>query len=175
LNYGLGKVLSYDETGFLGREDYKYTRQAWNFMLSGGGVFDHLDYSFSAGHEDGRDLEANGPGGGSPELRKRLRILSEFLKGLPLLEMHPDFGVVKQAGGVVAHALLSGSGEYAIYLDGNGPTQIVLNLPRGEYDLTWIDVAGGGKKEAAFHHDGGERTIDSPQFKNGIAMRLRKK
>ena len=175
LNYGLGKALSYDETGFLGREDDKYTRQAWNFMLSGGGVFDHLDYSFSVGHEDGRDLEANGPGGGSPELRKRLRILSEFLKGLPLVEMHPDFGVVKQAGGVVAHVLSTTKGDYAIYLDGNGPTQIVLNLPRGEYDLTWVDVAGGGKKEPAFHHDGGERTIDSPQFKNGIAMRLRKK
>ena len=72
LNYGLGKALSYDETGFLGRSDDAYARQAWNFMLSGGGVFDSLDYSFSVGHEDGSDMEANGPGGGSPELRRRL-------------------------------------------------------------------------------------------------------
>ena len=87
LNYGLGKALSYDETGFLGREDEKYARQAWNFMLAGGGLFDNLDYSFSVGHEDGQDNEPNGPGGGSAELRRRLRILSDFLKDLPLVEM----------------------------------------------------------------------------------------
>ena len=59
-------------------------------MLSGGGVFDSLDYSFSVGHEDGTDTEPNGPGGGSAELRRRLRILSEFLQGLPLVELAPD-------------------------------------------------------------------------------------
>jgi hypothetical protein len=37
LNYGLGKALSYDETGFLGRDDDAYARQAWNFMLSAEG------------------------------------------------------------------------------------------------------------------------------------------
>ncbi len=46
LNYGLSKAISYDETGFLGRNDDAYRRQAWNFMLSGGSVFDSLDYSF---------------------------------------------------------------------------------------------------------------------------------
>src|SRR5206468_11999922 len=65
LNYGLGKALSYDETGFLGRADETYARQAWNFMLAGGGVFDSLDYAFSVGEEDGMDKEANGQGGGS--------------------------------------------------------------------------------------------------------------
>ena len=41
-------------------------------MLAGGSVFDGLDYSFIVGHEDGTDTEPNGPGGGSPELRKEL-------------------------------------------------------------------------------------------------------
>src|SRR5581483_10180317 len=153
LNYGLGKALSYDETGFLGREDDKYARQAWNFMLSGGGVFDHLDYSFSVGHEDGKDLEANGPGGGSPELRKRLRILSEFLNGLPLVEMHPDFSVVKHAGGVVAHMLSSPKGEYAMYVDGEGPAEITFTLPKGSYEVSWIDVVhGGAAGSSSFQH-----------------------
>jgi hypothetical protein len=175
LNYGLGKALSYDETGFLGREDDKYARQAWNFMLSGGGIFDHLDYSFSVGHEDGGDLEANGPGGGSPELRKRLRILSEFLRALPLVEMHPDFATVKHAGGVVTHMLSSAKGDYALYIDGSGPAEIILNLPRGQYEISWIDVVQGGTREGQnFHHDGGEKTLKTPQFSNGIAMRLRK-
>jgi hypothetical protein len=176
LNYGLGKMLSYDESGFLGREDDKYARQAWNFMLSGGGIFDHLDYSFSVGHEDGKDLEANGPGGGSPALRKRLRILSEFLRSLPLVEMHPDLTTVKHAGGVATHMLSSAKGEYAMYIDGNGPADITLNLPGGEYEISWIDVVQGGTKGGEyFHHDGGEKLLKTPPFSNGIAMLLRKR
>lgn len=176
LNYGLGKALSYDETGFLGREDDKYARQAWNFMLSGGGIFDHLDYSFSVGHEDGKDLEANGPGGGSPELRKRLRILSEFLHGLPLVEMHPDFSTVKHAGGVVTHMLTSAKGESAMYIDGSGPAEIVLNLPRGQYEISWTDVVQGGTTAGGnFHHDGGEKSLKTPQFSHGIAMHLHRR
>jgi hypothetical protein len=176
LNDGLGKALSYDETGFLGREDDKYARQAWNFMLSGGGIFDHLDYSFSVGHEDGKDLEANGPGGGSPALRKRLRILSEFLRALPLVEMHPDLTTVKHAGGVATHMLSSAKGEYAMYIDGNGPTDITLNLPGGEYEISWIDVVQGGTKGGEhFHHGGGEKLLKTPPFSNGIAIHLRKR
>jgi len=173
LNYGLGKALSYDETGFLGQGDDAYTRQAWNFMLAGGSVFDGLDYSFSVGHEDGSDVEANGPGGGSPELRRRLKTLSEFLQGLPLVEMHPDFDLTKHAGGVVTHTLSSASGKHAVYLDGNGPTELVLNLPAGEYSVFWVDVISGEKKdEGTFRHSGGDKSVMSPAFKNGIALRI---
>ena len=173
LNYGMGKALSYDETGFLGRSDDAYARQAWNFMLAGGSVFDGLDYSFSVGHEDGSDVEANGPGGGSPELRRRLKILSEFLAGLPLVEMRPDYAVVKHAGGVVPHALSSAKGEYAIYLDGSGPTELSVNLPAGDYVVAWVDVVSGENKEAGrFRHSGGEKKVSSPEFKNGIALRI---
>jgi hypothetical protein len=173
LNYGLGKALSYDETGFLGREDNKYARQAWNFMLSGGGVFDNLDYSFSVGHEDGKDLEANGPGGGSPELRRRLRILSDFLRELPLVEMAPDLDTVQHAGGVRTHMLSSRAGEYALYLDGDGATEISVNLPAGTYSLSWLDITTGDKKDGGeFAHHGGQKTLTTPAFRNGIAARI---
>ena len=173
LNYGLDTALSYDETGFLGQSDDAYMRQAWNFMLAGGSVFDGLDYSFSVGHEDGSDGEPNGPGGGSPELRRRLRILSEFLLGLPLVEMHPDYIVTKHSGGVVMHALSSANGEYAIYLDGNGPTDVFLNLPGGTFESWWVDVRTGaleGRK--TFGHKGGPIFIESPPFGGGIALRI---
>ncbi|MGE5054510.1 MAG: hypothetical protein ACM3WP_10130 [Acidobacteriota bacterium] len=176
LNYGLGKALSYDETGFLGREDGKYTRQAWNFMLSGGGVFDNLDYSFSVGDEDGKDREANGPGGGSPELRRRLRILSDFLRDLPLVEMAPDFDTVQQAGGVVTHMLSSHTGEYAMYVDGDGPAEIRLKLPPGKYSGSWVDAITGERKDVGgFNHPGGEKILKTPAFRNGIAARISRK
>ena len=172
-NYGLGKALSYDETGFLGQSDDVYVRQAWNFMLAGGGVFDHLDYSFTVGHEDGSDTEPNGPGGGSPEFRRRLKILIEFMRRLPLLEMAPDFQTVQHAGGVVTHLLSSPKGDYAMYVDGSGPAEITMNLPAGQYHLSWIAVDGGGVgARSDFHHAGGAKAFQTPAFKNGIAMRL---
>ncbi len=173
LNEGLGKAVSYDETGFLGQSDDAYTRQAWNFMLSGGSVFDGLDYSFSVGHEDGSDVEPNGPGGGSPEFRRRLKILSEFLQGLPLIEMRPDFQVVAHAAGVVTHALSSARGVYAIYVDGAGATELSLNLPAGMYEGVWVNVVSGEKVARwTLQHTGGIRKVRSPEFKNGIALRI---
>jgi hypothetical protein len=169
-NYGLGKALSYDETGFLGQSDDVYQRQAWNFILSGGGVFDNLDYSFTVGHEDGTDTAANGPGGGSPELRRRLKILADFMRGLPLLEMAPDFTTVKHAGGVVTHMLSSASGVYAMYVDGAGPAEITLRLPPGDYEFSWVDVVNSAIIRGKT--GGGEVVLTTPKFKNGIALRI---
>jgi hypothetical protein len=175
-NYGLNKALSYDETGFLGGADQSYVRQAWNFMLSGGSTFNGLDYSFSPGHEDGSDAAPNGPGGGSPELRRQLGILHHFLNELPLAEMVPDQQTVKHAQGVFTRVLASRSGQYAIYLDGNGPSELILTLPKGEYSVQWTDTHSGDSSTAStFHHSGGDKTLSTPEFKNGIALRLTRK
>jgi hypothetical protein len=175
LNYGLGTALSCDETGFLGRSDEGYVQQAWNFMMSGGSVFDMLDYSFSVGHEDGSDRDANGPGGGSADLRRRLRILSEFLQELPLVEMSPDTQIVKHAGGVVTHVLSNPKGESALYIDGKGLTQMNLALPPGEYTLKWVDTGTGASSTQGFRHTGGDKVIQTPEFRNGLALRIVRK
>ncbi len=175
LNYGLGKAISYDETGFLGQDDAAYRRQAWSFMLSGGSVFNGLDYSFSVGREDGSDTEPNGPGGGSSALRRQLRVLSEFLQGLPLEDLAPDTGAVKHAAGVFARVLSSPGRVYAIYFDGDGPTEVTLDLPSGSYAGEWIDVDTGVVARAEnFRHAGGDRTLHTPPFRGGIALRLRR-
>lgn len=73
----------------------------------------------------------------------------------------------------MTHTLSSASGEYALYLDGNGPTELVLNLPSGEYSVFWVDVVSGEKKDGGtFRHPGGDKTVKSPAFKNGIALRI---
>jgi hypothetical protein len=174
-NQGIGKAIAYDETGFLGQDDDSYRRQAWNFMLSGGGSFGALDYSFTPGHEDGTDTAPNGPGGGSPAFRQQLGILSSFLKGLPLRETAPDSQVVKHAGGAYPRAL-SNHKVYAIYLDGNGPAEVTLNLPPGEYSGEWLDTKTGNRETIPnFSHTSGEKTIQSPDFQNGIALRLERR
>jgi len=173
LNYGLGVALSCDETGFRGNADAFYRRQAWSFLLAGGSVFDNLDYSFTAGHEDGSDTEANGPGGGSPQLRRQLHILSEFLKSLPLADMAPDRTVVQHAAGVYAHVLSAPGGTYAMYFDGSGPIEVTLSLPAGAYTGEWIDTETGIVARAErFRHGGGPLTLETPEFQDGIAFRL---
>jgi len=175
LNYGLGKAISYDETGFLGRDDDAYRRQAWNFMLSGGSAFDALDYSFSVGHEDGTDSEPNGPGGGSPALRHQLHILSQFLQSFSLLALRPDTRTVEHAAGATARVLSDAGKQYAIYLDGKGPTGVTLNLPPGDYSSDWVNVVTGKIEQfERFTHKGGAKTLQSPAFQNGIALRLKK-
>jgi len=172
-NYGLGNAIGYDETGFLGRSDDVYRRQAWNFMLSGGSTFDALDYSFSTQHPDGTDAEPNGPGGGSVALRKQLGILQKFLTALPLAEMTPDQTAVQHAEGVVTHAMSSKRGVYAVYLDGSGPSRLTLRLSKGRYRGEWVNtVSGETTAVAEFASDGGEGLIISPAFENGIALRV---
>ncbi len=174
LNYGLGKAISYDETGFLGRDDGAYRRQAWNFMLSGGSSFDNLDYSFTTGHEDGTDTEPNGPGGGSPALRQQLRVLSEFLQKLSLVDMRPDRRTVTHAAGAYARVLSNPGREYAMYFDGSGPIDVTLDLPAGEYSGEWVNTQTGSiEKSDSFHHPGGKKIFRTPEFRNGIALRLK--
>jgi hypothetical protein len=172
-NYGLRKAIGCDETGFLGADDDSYRRQAWNFMLSGGSVFDGLDYSFTVGHEDGTDTAPNGPGGGSPTLRRQLGILAEFLRKLPLVDMTPDTHTVTHAGGTYARVLSSPGGQYAIYFDGSGPADVALELPAGEYSGDWINTNTGAiERSERFQHSGGTKILRTPGFENGIALRL---
>jgi hypothetical protein len=172
-NNGLGKAIAYDETGFLGRGDDVYRRQAWNFMLSGGSVFDALDYSFTTDHPDGSDTAPNGPGGGSAAFRKQLGILAKFLSSFPLTQMKPDPQAAVHAGGAVARALSSYTGLYAIYLDGKGPDRISLSLIPGTYSVAWLDPKTGESRTGpTITSRGDEILIDTPPFENGIAFSL---
>ena len=96
MNYSLGKALGDDETGFKGQEDATYRREGWEFLLAGGALYDHLDYSFAEGHPEGAyKYPDKQPGGGSPELRRQLRILKEFMESLDFVHMKPDDATVK--------------------------------------------------------------------------------
>jgi len=81
--------------------------------------------------------------------------------------------VVKHAAGLSARVLSNPGREYAIYLDGNGPTELTLDLPKGQYSAEWINVATGGVLHTeSFGHAGGSRVLGSPRFTDGVALRL---
>ena len=143
-NYHYDKVIGFDESGFAGSEDAVYRRQAWQFMLSGGGLFNHLDYSFYVGKEDGTGTY-KAPGGGGPALRRQLCTLSEFLHGFELEKMHPDTENVVRAQGTIPYVLSDGEGTFAAYLRpiGTQYADLQLRVPPGEYTVKALDPVSG--------------------------------
>jgi hypothetical protein len=92
---------------------------------------------------------------------------------MPLADMAPDGRAVKHATGVYARVLSTPRGEYAMYFDGDGPSEITLDLPAGNYSGEWLPIASGTAAPlAGFRHAGGEKKIPSPEFHGGIALRL---
>lgn len=132
-NYALNKVIGDNETGFRGTNNLPYRTEAWAFMLAGGGLYNNLDYSFVAGHEDGTFVyPASQPGGGNPAFRKELRTLRDFLHSFDFIRMKPAHSILR--GGLPPGArgyVLAKSGEqYAIYV---GPAPEI----KDEFSVRW--------------------------------------
>ena len=179
LNAGLGRVVGFDETGFASpsdrvaapETDAVYRRQAWEFLMAGGGIFSMLDYSFAVGHEDGT-LVNRAPGGGSPALRRQLRVLKDFLHSFDIPGLKPRPGVVEASPGAFTRALGTKK-RCGVYVRGDGRTVLRLDLPKGDWREEWIDTKTGAvAKTVAFSHNGGRREVASPPYERDIALRL---
>jgi hypothetical protein len=106
-------------------------------------------------------------------LRKQLSILSSFLRRFSLVDLKLDQQTVKSASGVVARVMSNPGREYAIYLDGDGPAEIALDLPRGNYAIEWMSVKTGvTERSDSIHHSNGTKVLQSPKFSGGIALRI---
>lgn len=133
LNYDLMKVIGDNETGFRGTNNLPYRTEAWAFMIAGGGLYNNLDYSFVAGHEDGTyRYPATQPGGGNAQFRAELRLLRDFLYSFDFIGMKPEHRTIR--GGLPLGArgyVLAKSGEaYAIYV---GPAPEI----KDEFSVRW--------------------------------------
>jgi hypothetical protein len=177
MNWELKKVIGDNETGFRGTNNLPYRTEAWDFILAGGALFNHLDYSFTVGHEDGTFVyPASQPGGGNATLRRQLYILSDFIHGFKFARMRPDNSIVKgglPAGGS-ARAFVEPGKAYAIYVrqPGTNSSALQVELPEGKWSAEWIDTKTG---EIAGHSkfDGsGTNTLNSPTFSEDIALRI---
>lgn len=152
MNYGWNRPIGFDESGFAGSSDTTYLRQAWQFILAGGAIFNNLDYSFFVDEEDGTGVN-NAPGGGSTELRSQLVILRDFIESFDFIKMAPDFNVVQHAPGMEAQAISEPGKQYAIVFSGNLQEWVKLNLPKGNYRYEFISAYNGQKlKIGSFNH-----------------------
>jgi hypothetical protein len=179
-NYALNKVIGDDETGFRGVEDDHYRTEAWDFIVAGGGLYNHLDYSFAAGHEDGTfGYPATQPGGGSRALRRQLKILGDVINGFDFIRMSPTASIV--AGGVpegVTARALAGPDGVVVYVRNTkkgvtSATALQLKLPPGQWHAEWIDTKTG-QVVRSDRIEGGDRTVSVPSYEVDVALRLRR-
>jgi hypothetical protein len=178
MNYALNKVIGDNETGFKGTNDAPYRTEAWEFIVAGGGLYNNLDYSFVAGHEDGTFVyPAKQPGGGNPAFRKQMRILRDFINGFEFVKMKPDSTVIKGAvpGGTLRVALAEAGRAYAIYLRrGVEQGTLEVELPAGKYRAEWISpLSGSVLKTEEFAHGGGTRSLAAPEPAGEIVLRIK--
>lgn len=172
-NQGLNRVIGDDETGFAGTTDFPYRREAWEFMLAGGGLFDHLDFTFTMEREDGI-ASPPAPGGGGPAIRRQLGVLRWLIEELPLIRCTPQTGFI--TGGVPpggAVQVLGVPGEaYLVYVRGGTQANLVTNLPAGTYRGRWIDPRSSAvsSRLAEFTHTGGSRTLSSPAYGEDMVL-----
>ena len=130
-----------------------------------------LDYSFAVGHENGT-LVNEAPGGGSPALRRQLRVLKDFLHGFDIPDLEPRSKLVVSAPGAFTRAIGTRK-KKGVYLWGSGQTRLVLDLPEGEWRTEWTDpLTGVTTTGPSFRHPGGNREIETPPYQQDLALRL---
>jgi hypothetical protein len=183
MNYHLNKVIGDNETGFDGIENTSYREEAWDFLLAGGGLFDNLDYSFTADNESGNFIVKEGePGGGGRSLRNQFKILAEFMHSIDFIDMTPvNNQRFKSVDGETSIRALSQKDElFAVYFHrkdtANKNMAFEIELPEGSYSLIWTDTRTAGETNTEIkYHRGGFVTITSPSFSEDIAMRIARK
>lgn len=175
-NYDLNKVIGDNETGFAGNSDSVYRREGWEFLLAGGGLYNNLDYSFTAGHEKGTYVfSSTQPGGGSAELRSQLGYLKDFLYSFDFINMRPDSTLIikGQPEKFRSYALTEPGKQYAIYFNSGIGLNVELMLPAGSYEVEWMNpLTGKSDKIILLKHPGGKAVLASPEYKEDMALRV---
>ena len=172
LNYGWNRPVNFDESGFAGTSDTTYLRQAWQFMLAGGAIFNSLDYSFYVGAETGKGQNV-APGGGSTTLRKQLTFLHSFLKAFNYVKMKPDFDVVSHSPGLEWQALSEKGKQYGIFFSGKETEWIKLMLPKGTYEYKFISpFTGLTVSEGRITSKGTVDKLELPAFVHMTALKI---
>ena len=177
-NYHLNKPIGDNETGFRGTSDSTYRFEGWRFIMAGGALFNHLDYSFGVGHEAGTyQYHAKQPGGGNAAFREQIKYLREFVEKFEFVKMSPDSTVIAHAPKALRYnALVEEGREYAIYMIDDTTTSVALNIPTGRYEVQWMHpLTGQDEKVMVRKSKNNMLSLDVPPHKEDIALSVVKK
>ena len=94
--------------------------------------------------------------------------------------MKPDNSVLKRStdanaskGEPAVRVLAEAGRAYAVYVNGGTQIELVLDLPANDYTAEWVDTKTGKVAKAErFAHQGGNKTLASPEYSEDIALRV---
>jgi hypothetical protein len=173
-NYHLKRPIADDETGGKGTKDFPYRSEAWEFLMAGGGVFSHLDFSFTVADPRGTKPVRNVPGSGGPEIRRQLQVLKKFMESFDYLKMQPENALVRGLpGNVTAHVLAEAPKAFAVYFRGGTQLECTIDLAAGEYRAEWVNTRTGRiEKSEMISSRNGKGTLISPAYEEDVALRI---
>lgn len=172
------RAFAFNETGLMPVYSEAYRIQGWKYLFSGGALYNNLDYTFYAGHEDGSGKAEfscdSYKGSGDVRVRKEIAALASFFKTIDFIHMNPAQDIfVVYYGDRDLYALANDGKQYAIYAVGGKNSWYRLNIPYGNYLVEWIDPASGLKLlEEKLTHFSGDFRLDGPDYKSDMAIRI---
>ncbi len=171
MNLDLGGVVGLDETGFMPHEDQLYINQAWRIILSGAGLYNNLDYSFTVGHETGDwTIPESNPGWGGPEFRRKLSILKETIAQVPFHQMDYSGQILESnIPGMKQYGLQKPGESYLVFIESFEDGELVPLVPSNLYQVTFINVDTGEKGSNEVRLGNGE-AIHSPYPEEQVVL-----
>jgi hypothetical protein len=193
LEYGHNKPIEFNETAwypdwYTGDAIADSRVEAWEFIVGGGGSFNHLNGRYTA--ED--------PAGKTPDNAQivgALKNLRDFMSSFDFLNMSPgqSFVVDGLPTGVYCRGISQPGQQYALYhhhsqrdkgpdkensyivTPGNYVENLSFSLPGGSYKADWVDPATGlVLASETFVHRGANRTFTTPKHVVDIALRIKR-
>ncbi len=178
-NYAsIPRAFSFNETGLMPVYSKAYRIQGWRYLMSGGALYNNLDFTFQVGHEDGSGKAEfscdSYKGSGDPRVRNEISVLAGFFNSIDFVHMRPAQDIfVVYYGDKDLYALANDGKEYIIYVEGGTNTWYRLNIPFGIYKVEYIDpVTGLTIVEEVHEHTKGDFRLDGPDYEDDIAIKI---
>ncbi len=185
-DYGYNKPIELNETAYypiwyegdiLGASRV----EAWEFILGGGASFNQLNGLFSTYNPAGEGTEIEA-------VLNQLKVLKEFMAGFNFIRMTRDPSVFtgRLREGLFLRAISEPGQQYGLYLHhsinkdvkyivkpGDYEDSLVLQIPKGWYQVEWIEpVSGKVVQKNTVSSNGRSLTMVTPPYTVDIALRM---
>ncbi len=117
--------------------------------MSGGALYNNLDFTFQVGSEDGtgktKFICHYYKGCNDKQVKYEMKALLDFMNSFDFVHCKPNYDIVGCAFGDKDISVLENPGkEYALYINkGSSEGLFQLNLLAGKYQITYINPSDG--------------------------------
>jgi hypothetical protein len=138
--------MGFNETGLMVSSSPEYRIQGWRYFMNGGGLYDHLDFTFQVGKENGNgtvlfECGLSGYSGCTDhDVKFQMGALLNFWNGIDFVNMIPSnncLGLVY--GNLQTMGFYEEGKEWVVYFVGDGLPRATLVTPPGEFIISWYD------------------------------------